>query len=225
VRVPPDWAEALAPELASPWFAALEAFVAEERARGPVYPPAEDVYAALRETPLARVKVVLIGQDPYHGEGQAHGLALSVRPGVKPPPSLANMLKEAAADVGQELPCDGCLLPWARQGVLLLNDVLTVRAGEAGSHQKRGWERLTDAVVRVVAERATPSVLLLWGNAAKKKARLVDPARHHVITGVHPSPLSAHAGFFGSRPYSRVNAALAELGLAPVDWRLPARRF
>lgn len=221
--VPPDWAAALAAELASPWFAELQAFVAEERARGPVYPPEDDVYAALVEAPLERVKVVVIGQDPYHGAGQAHGLALSVRPGVAPPPSLANMMKEARDDVGQELPCEGCLLPWARQGVLLLNDVLTVRAGEAGSHQKRGWERLTDAVVRVVAARDRPSVFLLWGNHAQKKARLVDASRHRVLTGVHPSPLSAHRGFFGSRPYSRVNAALVELGHAPVDWRLPPR--
>lgn len=221
--VPPDWAAALAAEIASPWFAELEAFVAGERARGPVYPPEDDVYAALAETPLDRVKVVVMGQDPYHGPGQAHGLALSVRPGVPSPPSLANMLKEARDDVGQALPCDGCLLPWARQGVLLLNDVLTVRAGAAGSHQKRGWERFTDAIVRVVAERDRPSVFLLWGNAAKKKARLVDATRHRVIAGVHPSPLSAYAGFFGSRPYSRVNAALVELGHAPIDWRLPAR--
>ena len=189
-----------------------------------MYPPDADVYAALAETPFERVKVVLIGQDPYHGEGQAHGLALSVRPGVRPPPSLRNLLEEARADVGLELPCEGCLLPWAREGVLLLNDVLTVRAGEAGSHQKRGWERFTDAIVRAVAERERPSVFLLWGNHAKKKARLVDASRHRVITGVHPSPLSAHAGFFGSRPYSRVNEALVALGHAPVDWRLPPRR-
>ncbi len=221
--LPPGWAEVLAAEIAAPYFAALQAFVASERAHAVVYPADEHVFAALACTPFDRVKVVIIGQDPYHGAGQAHGLALSVAPGVRPPPSLANLLKEAHADVGQPLPCDGSLVPWARQGVLLLNDVLTVREGEAGSHQKRGWERFTDAIVRNVADRGRPSVFVLWGNHARKKARLVDPDRHRVITGVHPSPLSAHAGFFGSRPYSRVNAALAELGHDPIDWSLPPR--
>jgi uracil-DNA glycosylase len=219
--LPPDWAEVLAAELAAPWFAELSAFVAAERARGVVHPPEDQVYSAFELTPLSRVKVVVMGQDPYHGPGQAHGLALSVPPGVPPPPSLANMLKEARDDVGLELPCDGCLVPWARQGVLLLNAVLTVRAGEAGSHQGKGWERFTDAAVRAVAARERPSVFVLWGNQARKKARLVDAARHRVIEGVHPSPLSAWGGFFGSRPYSRINAALVELGHEPIDWRLP----
>lgn len=223
VTLPHDWSEVLRAELAAPYFAELQTFVGAERARCTVYPPAAEVYAAFAHTPFAGVKVVIVGQDPYHGPGQAHGLALSVAPGVRPPPSLANLLKEARTDLGQELPCDGCLVPWAKQGVLLLNTVLTVRAGEPGSHQRKGWERFTDAVVRRIAERPRPSVFVLWGNAARKKATLLEASSCRVIAGVHPSPLSAYGGFFGSKPYSQVNRALVELGHEPIDWRLPAR--
>ena len=219
-ELPPSWAEALAPELSLPWFAELASFVEGERARHPVYPAENDVLAAFEATPLDRVKVVLIGQDPYHGPGQAHGLAFSVPRGVAVPPSLANVLRELESDLGVPRPPHGCLAAWAERGVLLLNAVLTVRAGEAGSHQKRGWERLTDAAVRAVGERGRGAVFVLWGAAAQKKAKLVDAHRHRVIDGVHPSPLSAHRGFLGSRPFSRTNAALRELGHELIDWSL-----
>jgi uracil-DNA glycosylase len=198
----------------------MEAFVDAERARGAVYPSEPDVFAALAHTPLDRVKVVLLGQDPYHGEGQAHGLAFSVRPGVAPPPSLANLMKELERDVGCARVDHGCLEAWADRGVLLLNTVLTVRAGEPGSHAKKGWEKLTDAVIRVVDARPRPAVFLLLGAPARKKAALVDRARHRVIEGVHPSPLSASQGFFGSKPFSAVNRALTEMAEEPIDWQL-----
>jgi uracil-DNA glycosylase len=216
--LPPSWRAVLGPELSQPYFTELARFLEDESARAMIHPDAEHVFAALH-TPFDRVKVVLLGQDPYHGEGQAHGLALSVPPGQKAPPSLANMLKELGADLGCDPPTGGCLLPWAEQGVLLLNAVLTVRHGEAGSHQKKGWERFTDATLSALAERERPVVFALWGNLAKKKAKLVTAPRHRMLEGVHPSPLSAHGGFFGSKPYSRINAALAELGESPIDWK------
>ncbi len=220
-RLPASWQDALAAELGAPYFLTLAEFVDAERARANVYPAEEHVFAALTATPLDAVRVVLVGQDPYHGAGQAHGLCLSVPAGVAFPPSLANMLKELASDKGLALPDNGDLSPWARQGVLLLNTVLTVREGAAGSHQRKGWEAFTDAVLRAVAARSKPAVFVLWGNEAKKKAKLLDPVRHRVLLGVHPSPLSAHAGFFGSRPYSKIDEALVALGERPIDWRLP----
>lgn len=220
-ELPPDWRAALAPRLqGAAWLDELAAFVDEERRQHTVYPPAEDVFAALRLTPLERVRVVLLGQDPYHGEGQAHGLCFSVRPGVRPPPSLANLFKELESDLGIPPPSHGCLTAWAEQGVLLLNAVLTVRAASAGSHARRGWERFTDEVLRVVAARERPCVFLLLGAYAQKKAPLVDDGRNVVITNVHPSPLSAHRGFFGSRPFTKVNEALRGLRLGEVDWRV-----
>ena len=219
-ELPPGYREALAAEIASPWYRELDAFVDAERETGVVYPPEPDVFAAFARTPLDRVKVVLLGQDPYHGEGQAHGLAFSVRPGTALPPSLVNLMKELASDVGCKKPDHGSLEAWADRGVLLLNTVLTVRAGEAGSHAKKGWEKLTDSVIRVLDARARPMVFLLLGAPAKKKAALVDRAKHRVIEGVHPSPLSASQGFFGSKPFSSVNRALSEMGEAPVDWQL-----
>ena len=219
-RLPPSWSAALASELRSPWFSELCSFVDDERARHAVYPAHDDVFAAFEATPLDAVEIVLVGQDPYHGPGQAHGLAFSVPPGVTTPPSLANILREVESDAGVARPANGCLRAWAERGVLLLNTSLTVRAGEAGSHQKRGWERLTDAAVRAVSARERGAVFLLWGAAAQKKAALVDSSRHRVIVGVHPSPLSAHRGFFGSRPFSRANEALRALGRPPIDWSL-----
>ena len=219
--LPADWADALARDLAEPWFDDLSRFVAAERAAGEVYPPEALTFAALERTPLARVRVLILGQDPYHGAGQAHGLALSVEPGIAPPPSLANMFKELATDLGCRIPDNGCLGPWADQGVLLLNAVLTVRADQAGSHQGKGWERFTDAVIRTLDARREPLVFALWGTAARKKAKLVDATRHAVLEGVHPSPLSAHAGFFGSRPFSRINERLVAAGHPPIDWQLP----
>lgn len=219
--IPLGWRDQLAAETTQPYFAALQAFVAAERAAHTVYPSEAEVFAALALTSYANAKVLILGQDPYHGEGQAHGLAFSVRPGVKPPPSLRNMFKELKTDLGLDPPATGCLEPWARQGVLLLNAVLTVRAHAANSHQGRGWEQFTDAVLRALAARPEPVVFVLWGGYARKKKALLDPARHTIIESAHPSPLSAHNGFFGSRPFSQINAALRVHGAAEIDWRLP----
>jgi uracil-DNA glycosylase len=216
-----DWNPVLRSELDASYFADLQRFVSEERARGPVFPPAAEVFAALHLTPYAEVKVLILGQDPYHGPGQAHGLCFSVRRGVLLPPSLENIFIELEADVGVPRPDHGCLEHWARQGVLLLNATLTVRAHQAASHQGKGWERFTDAVIQAVNAKAERVVFILWGAHARKKKALVDRSRHVVIESAHPSPLSAHNGFFGSRPFSRANAALLEAGRTPVDWRIP----
>jgi uracil-DNA glycosylase len=218
-----DWNPVLRAELAKPYWPELQRFVAEERLRGPVYPPADEVFAALHLTPYAAVKVVILGQDPYHGPGQAHGLCFSVRPGVPPPPSLQNVFVELSSDLGIEPPDHGCLDAWARQGVLLLNTTLTVRARQAASHQGQGWETFTDEVIKAVSAKPERVVFILWGAAARRKRALVDTSRHVVIESAHPSPLSARNGFFGSRPFSRANAALAEAGREPVDWRIPPR--
>lgn len=220
MRVPAAWRPLLAEVLASPEYRALERFVDEERARGPVYPAARDVFAALERTPPERVRVVILGQDPYHGEGQAHGLAFSVRPGTPRPPSLMNIHRELASDLGHEIPAHGCLECWADRGVLLLNTVLTVRAGEAGSHAGKGWEAVTDAALTALAARTAPIVFVLWGAHAQRKAKLLEGPRHHVMRGVHPSPLSAHRGFLGSRPFSTINRALELRGETPIDWRI-----
>ncbi len=215
--IPEDWAEALAPALDSSWFAQLEDFVAAARAVHDVYPPEGEVFAALRLSSLADTRVLLLGQDPYHGPGQAHGLSFSVRPGVKIPPSLRNIFKERETDVGVPPSPDGDLTGWAEQGVLLLNAVLTVRHKAAGSHAKKGWEKLTDEIIRALDARSEPVVFLLWGNYARKKATLISD-RHIVLQSTHPSPLSAHTGWWGSRPFSKVNAALASLGHPPINW-------
>ena len=220
--LPPDWQVALAAEFGKPYFVALDQFLAAERAAHAVFPPAGDELNALRLTPLSQVKVVILGQDPYHDDGQAHGLAFSVRPGVRPPPSLANIFKEAASDVpGWTTPTHGYLVSWAAQGVLLLNTVLTVRAHAAASHRNKGWETFTDAVIRAVSDGPHPVVFVLWGKPAQNKIGLIDTARHTVIASPHPSPLSARTGFFGSRPFGQINAALEGFGVAPVDWNLP----
>lgn len=216
-----DWNPLLRAELERPYWAELRRFVEDERRRGPVYPPAADEFAALHLTPYATTRVVILGQDPYHGAGQAHGLCFSVRPPTPAPPSLVNIFAELETDLGIARPAHGDLTAWARQGVLLLNTCLTVRAGQAGSHHGKGWETFTDAVLRAVNDKPHPVVFVLWGAQARKKRTLVDTARHVVIESAHPSPLSAHNGFFGSRPFSRINAALAERGLDPIDWRLP----
>ncbi|GAA4656902.1 uracil-DNA glycosylase [Streptomyces buecherae] len=218
--LPESWQDALGDELHKPYFARLTEFVEEERARGPVYPPREEVFAALDATPYDQVKVLILGQDPYHGEGQGHGLCFSVRPGVKTPPSLRNIYKEMQAELGHPIPDNGYLMPWARQGVLLLNAVLTVRSGEANSHKGQGWETFTDAVIRAVDARPDPAVFVLWGNYAKKKLPLIDTERHAVVQGAHPSPLSARK-FLGSRPFTQINDAVAAQGHEPIDWRIP----
>jgi len=199
----------------------LRAFLLERsRAGAAIYPPGKQIFNALDSTPLSRVKVVILGQDPYHGPGQAHGLCFSVLPGVRPPPSLVNIFKEIRDDLGHPVPGHGCLQPWAERGVLLLNAVLTVERGQAGAHQGKGWERFTDAVVRAVNERCDKVVFLLWGGQARKKAADVDARRHHVLSAPHPSPLSAHRGFFGCRHFSKANQWLQGQGIDPVDWRL-----
>ncbi|MFZ9887590.1 MAG: uracil-DNA glycosylase [Myxococcota bacterium] len=218
-QLPADWANALNDTIGSSWFADLDRFVEAERTRHAVFPPRNQVFTAFHLTPLAQVRVVLLGQDPYHGTGQAHGLSFSVPPGTKLPPSLVNLLRERQDDLGLEPRSHGCLDGWARQGVLLLNTVLTVREGEAGSHAKRGWEKFTDDVLRTVKSQGTGCVFLLLGAHAQKKAALVDESPHVVLKAVHPSPLSAHRGFFGSRIFSRTNDALQRLGQKPVDWR------
>ena len=215
-----DWNPVLRGELAKPYWAELQQFIATERARTTVYPPHDEVFAALHLTPFAEVKVVILGQDPYHGAGQAHGLCFSVRDGVPPPPSLVNVFKELQTDLGIDPPSHGCLDAWARQGVLLLNATLTVRARQAASHQGKGWETFTDEVLRAVSAKPERVVFILWGASARKKRGLVDTSRHVIIESAHPSPLSAHNGFFGSRPFSRANAALVEAGREPIDWRL-----
>jgi uracil-DNA glycosylase len=215
-----DWNPVLRGELAKPYWEELQAFVSAERERHPVYPPHPDVFAALHLTPRASTKVVILGQDPYHGAGQACGLAFSVPPGVRPPPSLRNIFAELQSDLGIVPPASGNLEPWARQGVLLLNTTLTVRGGASASHQGRGWETFTDEVIKAVDAKPERVVFILWGASARRKRGLLDPARHVVIESAHPSPLSASSGFFGSRPFSRANAALAEAGREPVDWRL-----
>ena len=218
-----DWNPVLRSELAKPYWQELQRFVAEERARAEVYPGPDEVFAALHLTPYSEVKVLILGQDPYHGPGQAHGLCFSVRPGVPPPPSLVNILKELRDDLGIAPPDHGCLDVWARRGVLLLNATLTVRARQAASHQGKGWERFTDEVIRAVSAKPERVVFILWGASARKKRGLIDTTRHVIIESAHPSPLSAHNGFFGSRPFSRANAALSEAGREPVDWGLLAR--
>jgi uracil-DNA glycosylase len=216
-----DWNPVLRTEFAKPYWAELQQFVVAERQRGTVYPPHDEVFAALHLTPYAEVKAVILGQDPYHGPSQAHGLCFSVREGVQPPPSLQNIFKELESDLGHPPPNHGCLEHWARQGVLLLNASLTVRQGQANSHQGKGWETFTDEVLRVVNTKEERVVFILWGASARRKKALIDTSRHVVIESPHPSPLSAHNGFFGSRPFSRTNAALVEAGRDPIDWRVP----
>lgn len=218
-----DWNPVLRAELAEPYWGELQRFVADERARHQVFPPHEEVFAALHLTPYESVKVVILGQDPYHGPGQAHGLCFSVRPGVAVPPSLKNIHAELRSDLGIDPPDHGCLDAWSRQGVLLLNTTLTVRARQAASHQGKGWETFTDRVISAVDDKPERVVFILWGAAARRKKALIDTSRHVIIESAHPSPLSAHNGFFGCRPFSRANEALIAAGREPVDWAIPPR--
>lgn len=216
-----DWNPLLRDQFAEDYYIELQRFVADERRRHEVYPAHENVFAALRTTSWASTKVVLLGQDPYHGPGQAHGLCFSVERGVTAPPSLRNILKELHDDVGAPIPSHGNLSVWAERGVLMLNTTLTVRAGHAGSHQGHGWERFTDRVISVVNDKTDPVAFILWGAHARKKKALITATHHTVIEGPHPSPLSAHNGFFGSRPFSRTNDALVQHGREPIDWSIP----
>jgi uracil-DNA glycosylase len=220
-RIEAGWKAALSEEFYEPYMADIKAFLLEERRRGAVvYPEASRIFHAFDATPFDAVKVVILGQDPYHGPGQAHGLSFSVPDGVPHPPSLQNIFKEVRDDVGAPIPASGNLEGWARQGVLLLNAMLTVRAHEAASHSKIGWQRFTDAAIRRLSEWREGLVFLLWGRFAQDKAALIDRSRHHILTAPHPSPLSAHRGFFGCRHFSQANERLERGGVAPVDWDL-----
>jgi uracil-DNA glycosylase len=223
VKIGESWKAPLAAEFSDPYMADLKRFLLEQKQEGRrIFPKGAEYFRALDLTPLDEVRVVILGQDPYHGEGQAHGLCFSVQPGVRIPPSLVNIYKEMQGDLGIPPARHGFLEHWAKQGVLLLNSVLTVEMGRAASHQGRGWERFTDAVIRAVNEQEKPVVFILWGSYAQKKAAFVDRSRHLVLRSPHPSPLSAHNGFFGSRPFSKANAFLVEHGRKPIDWQLPA---
>lgn len=220
VQLPSDWKAVLADEVKKPYFQQLKQFVNEERAEHKVFPPEPDVFNAFKLTPYESVKVLLLGQDPYHDDGQAHGLCFSVKPGVKPPPSLLNVFKELHNDLGCKIPNNGYLVPWADRGVLLLNAVLTVRAHKPTSHKDKGWETFTDAVIRALNNRQKPLVFLLWGAYAQKKSKLIDANRHRIVMAAHPSPLS-YKKFLGSKCFSAVNQALEDLGEEPIDWQLP----
>lgn len=220
--LPDSWQRWLGQEFDAPYMQALRDFLAAEKAaRKVIYPHSADWFRAFELTPLDEVKVVILGQDPYHGPDQAHGLCFSVRPGVRVPPSLSNVYKELAADLGTRPVAHGNLEAWARQGVLLLNTSLTVEQGSAGSHRGKGWETFTDRAIATVSEHAAPSVFLLWGGHARQKKALIDTRRHLVLESPHPSPLSAHRGFFGNHHFSRANAFLVEQGRDPIDWQLP----
>lgn len=215
------WYEPLAPEFQAPYFAELKTYLLAERASHTVFPKAKNIFAAFNETPFEAVRVVILGQDPYHGPGQAHGLSFSVPPDVPPPPSLQNMFHELARDLGMPRPSHGDLTSWARQGVLLLNATLTVRSGEAGSHQGKGWERFTDAVIKAISQHHQGVVFLLWGRYAQQKAALIDADKHYILQAPHPSPLSAHRGFIGCGHFSKTNELLVAQGKSAIDWALP----
>ncbi|WP_203363454.1 uracil-DNA glycosylase [Bacillus sp. REN10] len=215
-----DWAELIQEEFQKPYYLQLREFLKKEYANGHVYPNMYNIFNALHLTSYKETKVVILGQDPYHGPNQAHGLSFSVQPGVPFPPSLRNIFKELSHDLGCNIPDSGSLVPWAEQGVLLLNTVLTVRQGEANSHRGKGWEQFTDRVISCINERERPVVFILWGRPAQTKLALIDQSKHKIIQAPHPSPLSASRGFFGSKPFSKANTFLQELGETPINWCL-----
>lgn len=215
-----DWLEAVGGEFKKPYYRELYKFVKEEYSKTLVFPPANDVLAAFNLTPLKEVKCVILGQDPYHGDGQAHGLAFSVKPGIETPPSLVNIYKEMQDDIGTYIPDNGCLTKWAKQGVLLLNSVLTVRAHQAFSHKGHGWEEFTDACIKAVNDQDRPIVFILWGSPARSKKALLNNPKHLILEAPHPSPLSAYRGFFGSKPFSKTNEFLRKNGVGEIDWQI-----
>lgn len=217
---PEPWQPYLGDEHEQPYFQELTNFLIEERRNYTIFPPKGNVFTALQLTPYEHVRVLILGQDPYHGPNQAHGLSFSVQEGVKPPPSLENIFRELNDDLGVPIPNTGCLIPWAEQGVMMLNAVLTVRRGQANSHQGKGWEQFTDRIISLLNEREEPVIFVLWGAYARKKAALIDRSRHKIIESAHPSPFSADKGFFGSRPFSKINNYLQQLGYPPIDWDL-----
>ena len=222
-KIEPSWKNVLIDEFNKPYFVALKEFLVEEKKKYVVYPAGANIFNAFACTPFNKVKVVIIGQDPYHGPGQAHGLSFSVPEGIQKPPSLVNIFKELQSDIGKPIPESGNLESWARQGVLLLNATLTVRANQAGSHQKHGWEQFTDSVIRTLSDQKSGLVFLLWGRFAQDKAGLIDASKHHILKAAHPSPLSAYNGFFGCRHFSKANAFLTAHGLTPIDWQIENR--
>ena len=215
-----DWLEPLKPEFSKPYYAKLYKTILQEYRTRRVYPAADDIFNAFEYTPLSKVKVVILGQDPYHGDGQAHGLCFSVKPEVEIPPSLVNIYQELHDDLGCYIPDNGCLTKWAKQGVLLLNTVLTVRAHQANSHRGLGWEEFTDAVIRILDAQDRPIVFILWGRPAQAKKSMLRNPGHLILEAPHPSPLSAYRGFFGSRPFSRTNQFLESHGQTPIDWQI-----
>ena len=219
-KIEQEWLEVLRPEFEKPYFNDLKSFLLEEKKLYRVFPPGNRIFAAFDYTPFSKVKVVILGQDPYHGDGQAHGLCFSVPDGIALPPSLVNIYKELSADLNIPVPKSGNLEKWARQGVLLLNATLTVRANQAGSHQKHGWENFTDEIIRQLSARHTGLVFILWGSYAQAKEALVDASKHFILKTVHPSPLSVYRGFFGCRHFSITNELLSKAGKVPVDWTL-----
>ncbi|MBQ2137092.1 MAG: uracil-DNA glycosylase [Selenomonas sp.] len=216
-----DWAGLLDDELKQPYYQELRQFLISEYRSRQIFPDMYAIFNALHYTSYADTKVVILGQDPYHGDGQAHGLSFSVLPGVEPPPSLLNIFQELSTDLGCTIPNNGCLKPWAEQGVLLLNTVLTVRAHQAGSHQGKGWEHFTDKIINLLNEREKPLAFILWGAPARRKKAMIRNPQHFIVESPHPSPLSAYRGFFGSRPFSRVNEFLQRTGQSPINWQLP----
>lgn len=220
VQIGNEWDEILKDEFQSDYYAQIRETLKQEYASHEIYPPMQDIFNALRYTSYSDVKAVLLGQDPYHGPGQAHGLCFSVRPGVAPPPSLQNIFKELQSDMGLPAPHSGCLIPWAKEGVLMLNTTLTVRRGQANSHSKIGWTKFTDAIIQKLNDHEQPIVFLLWGSNARSKKALITNPNHLILGTVHPSPLSAHQGFFGSRHFSQCNEFLMAHGIAPIDWTL-----
>lgn len=216
-----DWLAPLSPEFKKPYYAKLYKTVREEYSKEQIFPEAGDIFSAFELTPFHQVKVVILGQDPYHNVGQAHGLCFSVKPGVEIPPSLVNIYKELHDDLGCKIPNNGYLVSWAKQGVLLLNTVLTVRAHQANSHRGIGWEEFTDAAIRALNELDQPIVFILWGRPAQNKKAMLNNPKHLILEAPHPSPLSAYRGFFGSRPFSKTNEYLQANGLTPIDWQIP----
>lgn len=221
VKIGNDWDEVLEGEFEKPYYLELRQFLKNEYETQVIYPDMYDIFNALKYTSYKDTKVLILGQDPYHGENQAHGLAFSVKPGVRIPPSLLNMYKELHADLGCFIPNNGYLVPWAEQGVLLLNTALTVRAHQANSHKGKGWEVFTDNIIKLLNLRNEPVIFVLWGNNARSKKKLIDTNKHYIIESAHPSPLSASRGFFGSKPFSKTNDILIKLGRAPINWQIP----
>jgi uracil-DNA glycosylase len=220
-----DWLAPLSPEFKKPYYANLYKKIREEYASTQIFPPSDEIFTAFELTPLAEVKVVIIGQDPYHGDGQAHGLCFSVKPDIETPPSLVNIYKELNSDLGCYIPNNGYLTKWAKQGVLMLNTVLTVRAHQANSHRGIGWEEFTDAAIRILNEQDRPIVYLLWGKPAQMKKSMLNNPKHLILEAPHPSPLSAYRGFFGCQHFSKTNAFLKENGLTPIDWQIENLTF